>query len=199
VKYLNIYIEFLDGILMKQGIFIPEWMVLSISFISLILLLFVVYYIYKKTQKRWRIKISYKVLKKIKSFSGNGITPRTLAYLRKIDPFVFEEVILSAIKIQKLKIKRNSRYTYDGGIDGQFWSNRKHYLIQAKRYKGYITKSHVVEFKRLCSKNRSLGIFVHTGKIGKQTKLEFTKEMKSISDENLVSFLRNELNIKSIL
>jgi restriction system protein len=199
VEYLNIYIEFLDSFLMKQGIFIPEWMVLSISFVTLIFILFFFYFIYKKTQKRWRIKISYKVLKKIKSFSGNGITPRTLAYLRKIDPFVFEEVILSAIKIQKLKIKRNSRYTGDGGIDGQFWANRKHYLIQAKRYKGYITKSHVVEFKNLCSKNKTLGVFIHTGKIGKQTKLEFTNEMKSISDQELVDFLRNELNIKNIL
>ena len=59
---------------------------------------------------------------------------RQIHYLRQVNPFLFEEMILTALKRHGFKIKRNRRYTGDGGIDGQAWWNGQHYLIQAKRY-----------------------------------------------------------------
>ncbi|WP_192840691.1 restriction endonuclease, partial [Enterobacter hormaechei] len=40
-------------------------------------------------------------------------------YLRKIDPFVFEELLLEGFEAHGFRTIRNKRYTGDGGIDGQ--------------------------------------------------------------------------------
>src|SRR5699024_1294775 len=42
-----------------------------------------------------------------------------LAYLRKIDPLAFEELLLVVAELRGWKIQRNKRYTGDGGIDGK--------------------------------------------------------------------------------
>ncbi len=59
-------------------------------------------------------------------------------YLRGLNAFVFEEMILTALKKHGFKIIRNKRYTGDGGIDGRAYKNDQHYLIQAKRYRKHI-------------------------------------------------------------
>jgi len=43
----------------------------------------------------------------------------SIAYLRKIDPYVFEELLLEALLSKGFKITRNKRYSGDGGIDWQ--------------------------------------------------------------------------------
>lgn len=96
---------------------------------------------------------------------------QVFGYIRKVDPFVFEEMILTCFQEQKFKIRRNKRYTGDGGIDGIVYIEGLKYLVQAKRYSGYITKSHVVEFIDLCNSKGCRGLFVHTGKTGEQSKL----------------------------
>ena len=89
--------------------------------------------------------------------------PSLFHTLRGVDPFVFEEMILTALKKRGLRIKRNTRYTGDGGIDGRFWISGRPVLIQAKRYSGAISSQHVKSFKSLCERQRTQGIFVHTG------------------------------------
>lgn len=88
-------------------------------------------------------------------------------YLRKVDPFVYEEMLLTAIKDHGHKIKRNKKYTGDGGIDGRATINGHKVLIQAKRYRNHITAQHVLEFSELCRKSKRKGLFIHTGRSGK--------------------------------
>lgn len=95
---------------------------------------------------------------------------KRLAYLRKIDPFTFEELVLTAFARRGQKIQRNRRYTGDGGIDGQVWINGKRYLIQAKRYRNHINARHVRDFCALVDQQEAWGIFVHTGRTGKQSR-----------------------------
>ena len=118
-------------------------------------------------KKRWRQKVSKRALERLQSFDG---LPSKLAYLRQIDPFVFEELILDAFERRGCRVKRNKRYTGDGGIDGKLWINKQLYLVQAKRYSGHIKAAHVREFSALCKHHRSKGIFVHTGRTGRLAK-----------------------------
>lgn len=89
---------------------------------------------------------------------------RKFAYLRKVDPFVFEEMILEAYEQRGYRVKRNHRYTGDGGIDGRVYLDGQLHLIQAKRYAGHITAAHVREFYQLVTANGCKGLFVHTGR-----------------------------------
>ncbi|WP_407200924.1 restriction endonuclease [Enterobacter cloacae] len=87
-----------------------------------------------------------------------------IAYLRKINAFVFEEMLMEAIERAGHKVYRNKRYTGDGGIDGKALINGHYYLIQAKRYTGHVTTDHVSSFKASSLRETSAGNFCHTGK-----------------------------------
>lgn len=81
--------------------------------------------------------------------------PATLAYLRKIDPFVFEEPLLTCLADKGFRVQRNERYTGDGGIVGRFVDRLgRVFLLQAKSYKGAISSSHVGTFLTLLSKQK---------------------------------------------
>ncbi|EPG3837388.1 restriction endonuclease [Klebsiella pneumoniae] len=81
-----------------------------------------------------------RVLERIKTLPG---FPQKIDYLRKIDPFVFEELLLEGFEAHGFRTIRNKRYTGDGGIDGQVIIGKYRYLIQAKRYRGHIALQHV--------------------------------------------------------
>ncbi len=115
----------------------------------------------------------YEKLQEIKNF------PQVISYLRKIDPFVFEELILYAFEQNGYKVYRNKRYTGDGGIDGKVKFYGKICYIQAKRYTGHINSEHVKNFALLCKRKRVNGFFIHTGKTGEESK-KFVKEYKNI-------------------
>ncbi len=110
--------------------------------------------------------IARRSLKKLRAMNDPA---HQISYLRHIDPFVFEEMILTAIKDSGGKITRNKRYTGDFGVDGKAKINGKRLLIQAKRYKGHIDASHVKDFADLCQRSKRYGLFVHTGKTGKKS------------------------------
>ena len=57
-----------------------------------------------------------------------------MKYLRKINPYVFEELLLLAFERRGMRVIRNSRYSGDGGLDGQVLIDGERWLIQAKRY-----------------------------------------------------------------
>jgi len=111
-----------------------------------------------------------------------------LSYLRKIDPFAFEELILISFKKKGFKIFRNKRYTGDGGIDGKIQKDGEMFLIQAKRYSDYINIQHVKEFINICETKGMRGYFIHTGKTGAQA-YELLREhsVKIISGGKLYS------------
>ncbi|CAM4216841.1 restriction endonuclease [Treponema peruense] len=131
-------------------------------------------------------KIVYKNINNIKNDNKGWL----FSYLRKVDPFVFEELVLISFKKQGFRIKRNRQYTHDGGIDGRVRKNGKKYLIQTKRYSDYINIAHVKEFIKTCRYYKVSGYFVHTGKTGEETKelLKKNPQIKLISGEKLYEF-----------
>jgi restriction system protein len=199
MNYFNQYINFLNTLLLNRDIIIPEVFVFPFFILFHFLFLYALYVISKRTKQRWRIKASYKYIKKIQKIKGDNEFPRTISYLRKIDPFIYEEMILSILKMQGYKIYRNKKYTGDGGIDGKFKFKGKLYYIQAKRYKSYITKSHVLEFNKLIDDNNVKGLFVHTGKTGKGSKEFKSNTLHFVSGNDMVLFLKNKKDISEII
>ncbi len=132
---------------------------------------------------------SYQQLKRLKGKPAD----HQITHLRQVDPFVFEEMILTAIKKQGHSITRNKRYTGDGGIDGQCTINGVDYLIQAKRYTNHINPAHVIEFAGICKRRNKKGLFVHTGKTGAKSKqIAQNTKIEMISGQRLLNLLLNQ-------
>ena len=111
-------------------------------------------------------------------------------FLKQVDPFVFEELLLLSLKFRGIKVIHNKRYTGDGGIDGIILLGNKRYAIQAKRYTSYITASHVNDFKTaLINKGCSGGFFIHCGKSGKALYSHLDSSIHLISGSNLHQLL----------
>ena len=115
-----------------------------------------------------------------------------ITHLRGVNPYVFEEMILSALKQRGYPIKRNKRYSGDGGIDGQAIIGSHCYLIQAKRYANHINPAHVQSFALLCKRRGKRGLFVHTGKTGqKSARIARFSEIEIISGDRLLNMFNN--------
>ncbi|MCZ6132150.1 restriction endonuclease [Cronobacter sakazakii] len=149
---------------------------------------------FKKRNRHERKKSSAKRIIKV----VNGLTHpgQKIAYLRKTDPYAFEELILTLLQRKGFVIARNKRYSGDGGIDGKFVFNGKTWLIQAKRYSSRIRIEHVVAFARILDEHKCNGIFVHTG-LTPVSVVNYVKSMKQIrleiiSGEKLLSLFDSE-------
>lgn len=143
----------------------------------------------------WRRKSAEKALAKINSFTGEHSQQQTFAYLRQTDPFVFEEMLLSAFQKYGFKIIRNRRYTGDGGIDGQIIINGRRIPLQAKRYTGHIQLRHVQDFARIIDNRKApFGLFCHTGRTGKGAYQSACNEGKVwfISGDTLIRLLQGD-------
>lgn len=165
----------------------------SFTFLFLCLSLF----FYKRREKyshKWRKISAQKVLLKLQTFNEGQI----FSYLRKIDPFTMEELILTALdRREDIKVERNKKYTGDGGVDGRFYilNTKKEPLkciIQAKRYSSFINQKHLKEFvNQIHKENAYLGLFIHTGKTSKDS-FDFArsiKNLKIISGEKLINLI----------
>ncbi len=99
--------------------------------------------------------------------AGGSLLPaQAFAYLRKINPFTFEELVLDGFERAGYRAVRNRRYSGDGGVDGRVIAEGKEYLVQCKRYRGYVSRQDVEDFSRVCTRLCRDGFFVHTGKTG---------------------------------
>jgi len=102
--------------------------------------------------------------------TGDSAAARAFGYLRKVDPLVCEEVVLSALEDAGALVLRNRRYTGDGGIDGRCWlpgCGFGLHAVQVKRYDSAITPSHVANLGDLVVRQRHAGgLFVHCGRTG---------------------------------
>lgn len=184
--------EFMGYELIKNQLWnLNLWYVVPMIVYSALVLTFI-YKIGRFFKPKWRVKKAQQILNKIRSFEGDNQSKRIMNYLRQIDPFVFEEMLLTCFKEAGVRIKRNKRYTGDGGIDGKIWLKRKKVLIQAKRYKGHIKKQHVVDFDELCRHKKLKGLFIHTGSIGKHTQafLNNSDCVGCIGDEQLIRLIQ---------
>lgn len=135
------------------------------------------------------IRTSRRVLSKVSTLMYPG---QRINHLRKINPYVFEEMIMTKLEsLNNIKIERNQRYSGDGGIDGKFWINDDLYLIQAKRYTKQINLQHVKDFAELVESKGCKGIFVHTGKTPKAAYaiLNQYSNIDLISGNRLIKFL----------
>jgi len=131
----------------------------------------------------------------------NG-SARALGYLRKIDPLAFEELILTAVEDDNVKVRRNLRYTGDGGIDGELTHRGQRVLIQAKRYTGHIQRAHVHAFASICATYGALGLFVHTGRTGEGSRGVVTEaggRVLIVSGHRLIEFLTQSGRARSHL
>ncbi len=146
---------------------------MKIYFFGILSIVFIVIVYFLRQQKFNRHKYNWKkainIKRKLDEFKGEGLNARKLNYLRKIDPFVFEELLLYSFKQNGAKIIRNKRYTNDGGIDGKVIDEKGKSLIQAKRYSNHINLKHVKEFSNLITTDKwaNHGYFIHTGRTGK--------------------------------
>lgn len=131
-----------------------------------ILLVGIVFLPKPRSRHKKNIDKSQLILKKLRSFEHDGAV---INYLRKIDPFVFEEVLLTAFSDLKINIIRNMKYTGDGGIDGRIVFNGKIVLLQAKRYAGPVKTSDINELSDKCLEANTRGLFIHTGTTPKKS------------------------------
>lgn len=147
----------------------------------------------------FRIKKAKKILKKLHEIDRNPNSyGRIISYLRKINPYVFEELILTAIENSNVYVVRNKRYSGDGGIDGIFKLKQGKVLVQCKRYGSYINNQHVLELSKLVKEKKYYyGVFVHTGKTGDKSKniMKLEKNILFISGSVLVELILGKINI----
>ncbi|WP_409160574.1 restriction endonuclease [Pectobacterium sp. B2J-2] len=137
-----------------------------------------------------------RILALLPKINGKG---KQLSYLRKINPYVFEELVLLALEHQGFKVVRNASYSGDGGLDGQVIIDGRRWLIQAKRYSRAIDPAHVEAFSALLIQHQCGGLFIHTGRTGtKSRQRENTRNNDSfplyiISGQRLLFLLTDEL------
>jgi restriction system protein len=114
------------------------------------------------------VRAAARALKTVRSFRGEAVGARVFGYLRKVDPNVFEEMVLTALQDGGRLVRRNLRYTGDGGSDGSFYEPGVGWLqVQSKRYGSHISAEHVRDFSGLIKSSGCVGgVFVHTGKTG---------------------------------
>lgn len=104
------------------------------------------------------------------------------AYLRKVEPLLFEEMVLEAFRQRKFMVRFNERYSGDGGIDGRIWVEDWRQIdpyfarrypdrivrgwagLQCKRYQGAVRQEHIRQFPEdMAREGLVAGFFVHTG------------------------------------
>lgn len=165
-----------------------------------LLVLLVIYPLLFRKKRRHIIKqrSAERIIKTILSMENPA---QKISYLRKIDPYAFEELVMTLLQRKGFVIGRNERYSGDGGLDGRFEHNRQLWLIQAKRYSYRIKLEHVSAFALLLKENNcSGGIFVHTGttpaSVRDYVKSCTTPQIEIISGDRLLNLFDSSLKLK---
>jgi len=150
-----------------------------------------------RRHRRYRAAAA-RVLQRLPQLGGNG---QRLAYLRKINPYVFEELLLLAFERQGYAVIRNTSYSGDGGLDGQVIIGDQKYLIQAKRYGRAITPSHITRFGALLRHHHCQVFFIHTGRTGQLSRalLQNHPHVHLVSGQKLLALLAGNAEWLSFL
>lgn len=132
-----------------------------------------------------------RVLQQLRNGATEVTLPMVLGILRRMNPYAFEELLLTCCEEQGWQIQRNFRYSADGGVDGRVVIAGKLYLIQAKRYAGHIKPDHIRDFHNVIQQERAAGgFFIHSGITGPLSKELLLKyQIKLISGQKLVNFV----------
>ncbi len=152
-------------------------------------------FLVKKTSHQRRIKQASRLLRLFNQQDFRHQPTSFFAYLRKIDAFTFEELLLLAFKARGCKVIHNEAYTGDGGIDGMvIFPDKTRWAIQAKRYSTYIKLEHVKALSQVVKAQRLQGgIFIHTGQTGGRVYPYLGKEILLISGQRLHQFVTSAL------
>lgn len=150
----------------------------------------------KYKQHKKNIRIAKKTLIRIKKLSKKNDHDEIFKLLRtKISPYVFEELVLTSFGQYGAKITRSPSYSGDGGIDGKVKIKGQTYLIQSKKYSGYIKASDTRNHISLCKSKGTRGYFVHTGLSGKMSKqAAHDSPVSIISDADLINLFTGRFN-----
>jgi restriction system protein len=145
------------------------------------------YGVIRKKSHRIRIIRAMRVFHVLKKAEFKTQPSRLFAYIRTIDPFVFEELLLIAFKSRGLKVIHNKRYTGDGGIDGiVILPSQQRMAVQAKRYQNHINVQHLKDFAQTIKNHRCHGgFFIHCGKSGAAVYQNIPDNMMLISGATL--------------
>lgn len=141
----------------------------------------------ERRHRRYRATAE-RVYTRLRQLSGDG---QRMSYLRKINPFVFEELLLLAFERLGYAVQRNASYSGDGGLDGKVHINGECWLIQAKRYSRAIAPAHVRDFDALLMRMGQRGLFIHTGRTGEKSRAvsQATPQLRIISGQRLLALL----------
>lgn len=150
----------------------------------IVLSIFLKYWFSKHVRFRRYAKKEYKRLQKEES------PAMRFGMMRHMNPFVFEELVIYALKKKGWKAHHGRRYTGDGGIDGYAKYKGQKYYIQDKRYSSAINPEHVKQFGFICDRAGVKGLFVHTGRTGKMSKdNSLVADMEIISGQRLLDLM----------
>ena len=138
-------------------------------------------------QARRRLRTLHKINPRLRPAAA-------MDYLRKVSPFVFEEMILCELERRKLSVARSVRYTGDSGVDGRFFINGVLWIIQAKRYSGDVEARDVEAFEACCFEHEACGVFIYTGRTPPAVRSRARQNCKVtiINGERLIAFFAGE-------
>lgn len=119
--------------------------------------------------------------------------PRGLIYarLRAMDALAFEELVVEAFEQSGHRVVRSTRYSGDGGVDGEVIIDGERILLQMKRYRSVIRPEHVRAFADVCSRRRARGLFIHAGRTGdlSRTAIADSAHIEIVSRDRLIDLL----------
>lgn len=165
----------------------PKQLTLAMQLINKLSYYFWLYVLVRKKSHRLRIQKARRVHHLLKRPEFKLYPNRLFSYIRTIDPFVFEELLLLELKNRGLKVVHNKRYTGDGGIDGLvILPTQQRIALQAKRYQSYINASHLQDFSESIQRfGCHGGLFIHCGKTGAGVYQKMPSNIILISGANL--------------
>lgn len=139
------------------------------------------------------------------SVADDRLLPVVLGQFRQQNPFICEDVVMHCFGEAGFQIHKPTGYTGDAGIDGICTLDECQFLVQIKRYQGYVNLSHIEQFTRLVCHQRErnpdvvAGFFVHSGKTGATAKavINYRQAIILISGRALVQFLLDPIDALS--
>lgn len=161
----------------------------EIAIIGLVIIILLAKWRQYHSKHAFNVRISKKHLKRLRALP---CSKRQMVFIRAVNPYIFEEMILTSLQKMGHRIKRGTSYSGDGGIDGHVKIFGHQCYIQAKRYKGYIIANDIKSFSELCKKNKVKGLFVHSGRTGKLSYQLKAPHIDIVSGERLLQLCKQE-------
>lgn len=145
----------------------------------------------KQRNHLYKIRSAERAYDKLQSFTGEYRSGQIITYLRKINAYAFEELVLTALEQKGYTVNRSDSYSGDGGCDGHCYLNGKQYLLQMKRYSNTVSAKHLMDFKLLIENSGAQGgFFVHTGKTSSVQYANFkNSSLHIISGQRLIDLI----------